>query len=368
MVPGGKGIFGADVSRDVYSQHHLSSGGRIGKSIHESSPDTVVSHGIPSLGKYKTLAYGDLKRLEPDSTGSLGTPSQFSGQHYERIESTGKLEYRYKFGSPGMPGKDRTDPLGGVNAKGDPKSRYDTLDLLGVQGYIPSSNAGDGLVDGTSLNIDKFRPLSGDYPDLIPLQFYDITNKAWIIFRAYVGKFNDTITPTWGSTDIAGRSQPMYYYQKTERKVSFDFKVAATSKWELAPMWQKLNYLVGLCYPSFTGTAYPTMVNPFIKLTLGDVFHHVPGFLTSLTVSPIENIPWEIINDPKKGLARVPMGVTVSLDFTYVGDALGQQLSPNHYIHALAHSWVNYADSYWQKGGAYPKSIQEPVPISKGLE
>jgi hypothetical protein len=267
-----------------------------------------------------------------------------------------------------MTGKDRTDPLGGVNAMAPANNRLDTLDLLGVQGYIPSGNAGNGLVDGTSLNLDKNGPLTGDYPDLIPLQFYDITNSAWIIFRAYIGKFNDSISPTWGSTDIAGRSQPMYYYQKTERKVSFDFQVAATSKHELAPMWQKLNYLVGLCYPSFTPGAYPTMINPFIKMTLGDVFHHVPGFISTLGVSPIENITWEIINDPKRGLARVPMGMVVNIEFTYVGDSLGSQRSPNHYIHAKEHSWVDYKDSYWQKGGAYPKNLQEPVPISEGSE
>ena len=214
--------------------------------------------------------------------------------------------------------------------------------------------------------LDKLKPLSGDYPDLIPLQFYDITHSSWIIFRAYIGKFNDTISPSWGSTDIAGRSQPMYYYQKTERKVSFDFKVAATSKHELAPMWQKLNYLVGLCYPSFNGDTYPTMVNPFIKLTLGDVFHHVPGFLSTLTISPIDNITLEIVDDPKRGLARVPMGMNVSLDFTYAGDALGTQRSPNHYLQQTP--WVDYTNSYWQKGGAYPKNIQEPLSINEETE
>ena len=366
LVPGGKGIFGEDVSRDVYSQHHLSSAGRRGRPIHESTGNDVAQ-GIPSLGRYKTLSYGELKRLEPDSTGSLGMPNQFSGKKYDAVAGIRKIEHRYKFGSPGKTGEniDRTNPLDGVNALKHPDFRYDTLDLLGVQGYIPSGIAGAGLVDGTPLNIDKYKPLSGDYPDLIPLQFYDITNKAWIIFRAYIGKFNDTITPTWGSTDIAGRSQPMYYYQKTERKLSFDFQVAATSKHELAPMWQKLNYLVGLCYPSFTPGAYPTMINPFIKMTLGDVFHHVPGFLDSLTVSPIENIPWEIVNEPKRGLARVPMGMNISLNFTYVGDSLGTQRSPNHYIHAKAHSWVDYKSSYWQKGGAYPKNLKEPVPVAE---
>ena len=391
LVPGKGGIFGnVDGKRAVYSQQHKGvyahapEAGDINKNL-----DSATHHALPSLGKYKTLSYGQLEAMAPSSklnteTGALedidgslyGTTAQFGNTinidptkystGYGRIKGTGTIEGRYKFGSPGMPDKDRTDPLGGVNAGAGPNFRYDTLDLLGVQGYIPPSNAGTGLVDGTPLNIDKLKPLSGDYPDLIPLQFYDITHSSWIIFRAYIGKFNDTISPSWGSTDIAGRSQPMYYYQKTERKVSFDFKVAATSKHELAPMWQKLNYLVGLCYPSFNGDTYPTMVNPFIKLTLGDVFHHVPGFLSTLTISPIDNIPWEIVDDPKRGLARVPMGMNVSLDFTYVGDALGTQRSPNHYLQQTP--WVDYTNSYWQKGGAYPKNIQEPLSINEETE
>ena len=389
LIPGGGGIFGNLSFRDVYSQRHISAAGISGESIHKST-DQMVHKALPSLGRYKTLSYGQLEAMSPstklntdtgateDIEGAIhGTTAQFGTDvninpeaysvGYGRVEGTGTIEGRYKFGSPGMTGKDRTDPLGGVNAMAPANNRLDTLDLLGVQGYIPSGNADPNslLVDGTPLNIDKYKPLSGDYPDLIPLQFYDITNKAWIIFRAYVGKFNDSISPNWGSTDIAGRSQPMYYYQKTERKISFDFKVAATSKHELAPMWQKLNYLVGLCYPSFTKSTYPTMVNPFIKMTLGDVFHHVPGFISTLGVSPIENITWEIINDPKRGLARVPMGMVVNIEFTYVGDSLGSQRSPNHYIHAKEHSWVDYKDSYWQKGGAYPKNLQEPVPAAE---
>ena len=143
------------------------------------------------------------------------------------------------------------------------------------------------------------------------------------------------------------------------RKISFDFKVAAQSGVELAPLWQKLNYLVGLCYPSFTGSAFPTMRNPFIKLTLGDVYHHVPGFLTQLTMSPIDNIPWEVIRDPDKGLARVPMGMNISTDFTYVGDSMPSSNSPYHFLNN--EKWIDHSDSYWttEPGTAYPKRLDE---------
>ena len=263
------------------------------------------------------------------------------------------------FGDPGLPGRDRSTPLDGVNwKKGD---RLDTVDLLNVQGYIPPQGAANGalLADGTPLHINNFGPESGDYPDLVPLHFYDAVNKSWILFRAYIGKFNDNVKPNWGNTQYAGRPSPQYYYQNTERTLSFDFKVAAQSGVELAPLWQKLNYLVGLCYPSFTGGAFPTMRNPFIKLTLGDVYHHVPGFLTQLTMTPIDNIPWEVIRDPDKGLARVPMGMNISTDFTYVGDSMPSSKSPYHFLNN--EKWIDHTDSYWttEPGTAYPKRLDE---------
>ena len=38
----------------------------------------------------------------------------------------------------------------------------------------------------------------------------------------------------------------MYTYKGTSRAVSFNLKVAAMSRHEMYPMWEKLNYLVGL--------------------------------------------------------------------------------------------------------------------------
>ena len=388
LVPGRGGIFGQVPGPDVRSQYH-----KTGEPIHQSPLEPQLPHA--HLGRYKTLAYGRLEALV-ESDQRRGTSNQFKWEggiesepwypigkrkdsEYgkygfkkgkdgvaEVVEVEAKkdlrLEQRYKLGNPGKPGLERLRHTHGVNASSGDK--LDTVDLLNAQGYITSKNVkgGSKTADGVDLPLTELLPTLKEYPDLIPLHFYDVNNKAWILFRAYVGKFNDTISPNWGSTEIAGRPVPHYYYQKTERKISFDFKVVAMSKHELAPMWQKLNHLVGLCYPSFTAGAYPTMVNPFIKLTLGDVFSHVPGFLTTLTVSPLDSMPWELIRDNKRGLARVPMGVTVSTDFTYVGDNMPSQTSTNHYLQA-AHeqSWVDHKSTFWGKpalGISYPAVLK----------
>ena len=52
----------------------------------------------------------------------------------------------------------------------------------------------------------------------------------------------------------------------------------------------KLNYLVGLCYPSYTEGE--RMISPFIELTMGDMFVDTP--ILSLTISVEEQSTWEI--------------------------------------------------------------------------
>ena len=356
LIPGRGGIFGQIPGAEVRSQYHKTL-----EPIHQSPKEPQVPHA--NLGNYKTLAYGDLKKLD-ELDQRRGSITQFDRDDKSYLTNddpiSEPIEKRYKLGDPGKPGLERSSRIAGVNAtKGD---KLDTVDLLNVQGYIPPKGAENGamLADGaTNIHINDFIPESGDYPDLVPLHFYDTINKAWILFRAYIGKFNDTISPAWGNTQYAGRPVPQYYYQNTERKISFDFKVAAQSGVELAPLWQKLNYLVGLCYPTFTGKAFPTMVNPFIKLTLGDVYHHVPGFLTQLTMTPIDNIPWETVKDAENGLARVPMGMNVSLDFTYVGDSMPSSKSPYHFLNN--EKWIDHSDSYWstEPGTAYPARLKE---------
>ena len=54
----------------------------------------------------------------------------------------------------------------------------------------------------------------------------------------------------------------------------------------------RLNYLIGLCYPSFTSDN--RMVAPFINLTIGDMFKDTPGFLDSLSVEVDDTGTWEI--------------------------------------------------------------------------
>jgi hypothetical protein len=96
---------------------------------------------------------------------------------------------------------------------------------------------------------------------------------------------------------------------------------------ELPVLWEKLNYLVGLVYPSWTkgrGSGLG-MIAPFIELTIGDMYKNTPGFLSQLSLTVQDGTTWEI----DKGL-QLPKYIQAACSFTYVGNYLPNQIG-KHY-------------------------------------
>jgi hypothetical protein len=98
--------------------------------------------------------------------------------------------------------------------------------------------------------------------------------------------------------------------------MSFEFMVVPSSKQELPILWEKLNYLVGLTYPTWKalGTTGNRMEAPFIQLTIGNMYNSVPGYFSSLGITVDDQSPWEI----QDGF-QLPHAVNVSCEFTHIG-------------------------------------------------
>jgi hypothetical protein len=89
-----------------------------------------------------------------------------------------------------------------------------------------------------------------------------------------------------------GRGENFYTYQGFDREVSFQFKVAAQSKQEMLPLYQKLNYIVSSLYPDYNSDGF--MRGNLHKLTIGEYFYRTPGIITSMNITVDDNYPWEI--------------------------------------------------------------------------
>ena len=158
--------------------------------------------------------------------------------------------------------------------------------------------------------------------DLIKFRFQTIDNDSGLptttSFRAFLTGYNDSHTAQWDSKRYTGRGENFYTYQGHDRTVSFNFKVAAQTKQEMAPLYRKLNFLLSSLYPDYNGSQY--LRGNITTLTIGDLFYQEPGILTSLNLTVNDNYPWEIaMDEPELGdssdMKEVPQIIDVSVEF-----------------------------------------------------
>ena len=142
--------------------------------------------------------------------------------------------------------------------------------------------------------------------DLVKFGFTVIgnsTNNSFttVNFRAFLTGYSDSHSAQWDAKRYAGRGENFYTYQGFDRTVSFNFKIAAQSKQEMAPLYKKLNFLLSSLYPDYeSGTGF--MRGNIVKLTLGDLFVQQPGILESINLTVNDEYPWEIaLNEPEGG-------------------------------------------------------------------
>ncbi len=164
----------------------------------------------------------------------------------------------------------------------------------------------------------------GEVKDFIKFRFKDMTNNRHLIFRAILEGITDTISPEYGEERYVGRPDKVYVYQGADRDVSFTFSIYPKTKQEFPALIQKLNYLIGLCYPNYTENEF--MKTPFISLTLGDMFVEIPGILTGLTVTVEDTGTWEI----EEGL-QFPHYIKAACEFKYIGNSKLSSTSSKHY-------------------------------------
>ena len=157
----------------------------------------------------------------------------------------------------------------------------------------------------------------GRHSDLIPFQFYDIENEALLVFRAFLEGISDSMSPEWTQQDYAGRPEQGHIYGGYSSSISFSFQAAPGSEEEFKAIWKKVNYLKGMTTPSSYsgatgGGAY--MTPPFMRLTIGDMFNDVYGYLTSLTISVNDDMDWELDKD----VGRLPKGIEIDVDWQVI--------------------------------------------------
>ena len=192
-------------------------------------------------------------------------------------------------------------------------------------------------------------PYGDSSPDLdfVPLIFHDVYNKKDIQFRAIFSEdITDTISPSWNPINYIGRTTAVYTYQNTARSIGFGFTIFPKTKQEFPILLEKVNYLVGMCYPNLDD--YFRASGPLIKLTAGDIVKSQLGFLSECSVTfPSSESPWET----DKGL-QFTKKIDVSIGFTYIGNNIPVAKGVHYNLEWLDGEHYTEAGVAWED---YPK-------------
>jgi hypothetical protein len=220
-----------------------------------------------SISSQTTLANDQLQKLELilKSNYTFEPPTKL-----QDLQDQGQIPYirtykNYKNGKDLLDGPDGKG-FAGVN-------QSDLINVLNVQ-------------SNTDAFIDK---------DLIKFYFYDVYNKKYIPFRATVKGISERSVSSWDDFQYIGNADKVYNYKGFTRGLGFSFTVVAMSVKELLPMWQRINYLMGLTKPANYKNGF--IVPPLVMMTIGDIYKNQPIVINSINMTIPDNATWETVSD-----------------------------------------------------------------------
>lgn len=194
-----------------------------------------------------------------------------------------------------------TNPKQGVyttTIKRDMLNMKEVISNLTTDPYIDPKNPKDFIKFG-------FECMSNDNPG----------SSDVILFRAFLSNgFTDSNTAQLTPFRYFGRGDEFYTYGGFSRNIQFSFKIVVKSRDELAPLYIKLNKLIGQVYPDYS-PGNGVMRAPLIKLTMGDYLYRVPGFLDSINVTADNATPWEINLENYSDVQQLPHVLEVQVTF-----------------------------------------------------
>ena len=221
-----------------------------------------------------------------------------------------RIEDRVNLGDPGRRDKNVSSYRQGL---GEPLDKITAYSLYSSRALGANTNKFDPKLN----DLVKFRIgiIENDSPE----------NKVYIHFRAFLDSMDDQYTAEWNDFRYMGRGEKFYRYNGFSRTINLSWTVAAQSKEELIPMYQKLNFLASSLTPDYSKYGY--MRGNLATLTVGGYLYEQPGIITSINYSVPQESPWEIgISD---GPDRVINDSTVK-ELPHIIKVTGFQFIPIH--------------------------------------
>ena len=245
-----------------------------------------------------------LNNLFPDlpvisSTAIKGLPGTLQGLNREGLS----LDARAGIGDVGSRTAVAQGSLFGVsplaNRRDLTKSNPSSIDKINNLSLLKGPISTKAGINQELIDIigNKVQP-EDLHEDLIRFRFEAINNNKpteeaiYTIFRAFLNNISDRFGANWTDNQYVGRGEKFFIYNGFTRDISFNFTIAPQTRDEVKPLIQKLNFLTSNIMPDYNSAG--RMRGPFMKLTIGDYFVSLPGFISSLTYTIKDEAPWDI--------------------------------------------------------------------------
>ena len=195
---------------------------------------------------------------------------------------------RVNIGDPGRRGNLISYTIGkreaGSNTPNTVARNADYTRALDKINALPIYRSKNVTTDNIKNDLVKFRigVIDNDNPNF----------KNYMHFRAFLTGMSDNFTANWSDQSYMGRGEKFYQYNGFDRAVNLSWTMAAQSKQELIPMYQKLNYLASVTTPDYSTSGY--LRGNLISLTVGGYFQEQIGIMKGINIEVPEDSPWEI--------------------------------------------------------------------------
>lgn len=288
------------------------------KKTDKASVDTYNSELKKILATVPKVGNGNIYTINlPTNAKAITSPNR-SADGYDQVYLTTKGQDRTRGVSP------KDYPLGFLSDyRGTNITTVDeTLNFGSNRTYkLPTNGTFDAI--NTLDVLDKPRSVTNFVlnnwttwepfkDDLVALYFYDVVNEKYIPFRASIKGISEAGNASWEEMPFIGRADKVYSYGGFNRNLSFTIKIVMSSIVELAPTWQRINYMMTSYKPAnYTKAAGVVasgnsrydrfMVPPMFMLTLGDMYRDQPILIQSVTLTVPDDAAWETLNEENQG-------------------------------------------------------------------
>ena len=280
-----------------------------------------------------TRTYEDVKAVERqnDETPPTDTTDKFVNVNSEADKYyTQKSDVTTKNGNIT---KEQRVRLGDQGAKGTPEMQLarktnsywfrsdskpeNALEVDKINALFPS----DGKLAINGSTVEGGQTLGRD---LIKFRFHILTadgKEKVLYFRAFLDAFSDNYTGQWSPVKYLGRAEDFQIYSGFQRKITLSFKIAAASRAEMRPLYEKMIWLASATAPTYASGGQ-FMRGTITKITVGDYIYELPGVLNSVGYTWNPEYPWEIaMTQPEKlGIddfeQELPQVMDCQIDFT----------------------------------------------------